>query len=56
MLKIEFNPFPNKPWFSRFETSNFSFFHTVFNPSGEVSAIFIKFKIVVYKVFGIGRV
>ena len=67
-----FNPFPNKPWFSRvcsasllktlrekeklLVTSNFSFSHSVFNPFGELLAISIKFKIVVCKVFEIGRV
>ena len=58
-----FNPFPNKPWFLRvcsgsllktlwekeksLLTSNFSFSHSVFNPFGNLSATFIKFKIVV---------
>ena len=67
----DFNPFPNKPWFLRvystsllktlwekeklLVTSNFSFSHSVFNPFGELLAIFIKFKIVVCKVFEIGR-
>ena len=62
-----FNPSPNKPWFLRVSntsllktlrekekllvTSNFSFFHSVFNPFGEFSAIFIKFDIVVCKFF-----
>ena len=32
-------------------TSNFSFSHRVFYPLGEISAIFIKFKIVVCKLF-----
>ena len=57
------NPFPNKPWFlnvcstSLVKTlwekekllvmSNFSFSHSVFYPFGKLSAIFIKFKIVV---------
>ena len=65
------NPFPNKPWFLRvcstgllktlrekeklLITSNFSFSHSVFNLFGELSAISIKFKIVVCKVFEIGR-
>ena len=59
------NPFPNKPWFLRvcstnllktqwekeklLVTSNFSFFHSVFFPFGELSTIFIKFEIVVCK-------
>ena len=59
------NPFPNKPWFLRFcstrllktlwkkekllVTSNFSFFHSVFYPLGELSVIYMKMKIVVCK-------
>ena len=55
-----FNPFPNKPWFLHvgstglsktlweeeklLVTSNFSFSHSVFYLSGELSAIFIKFE------------
>ena len=66
------NPFPNKPWFLRvcnpsvlktlwekeklLVTSNFSFSHSVFYPFGELSAIFIKFEIVVCKHFEFGRV
>ena len=66
------NPFPNKPWFLRvcstsllktlwekeklLVTSNFSFSHSVFYPFEEVSAIFIKFVIVVCKVFQFGQV
>ena len=66
------NSLPNKPWFllvcstSRLETlwekekllvtSNFSLFHSVFNPFGELSAIFIKFEIIVCKLFQFGRV
>ena len=62
-----FNLFPNKPWFLRvcktslwetlwekeklLETSNFSFSHSVLHPFGELSAIFIVFKIVVCKLF-----
>ena len=62
-----FNPFPNKPWFLRvcstsllktlwekeklLITSNFSFSHHVFYPFGELSAIFIKSKVVVCKLF-----
>ena len=61
------NPFPNKPWFlcvcsssllktlvgkkKLFAISNFSFSHSVFYPFGELSAIFIKFEIVVCKLF-----
>ena len=67
-----FNPFPNKPWFlcvcsiSLLKTlrekekllvmSNFSFSHSVFYPFGELSAIFIKFKIVICKLFQFGRI
>ena len=36
--------------------SNFSFSHSVFFPVGELSAIFIKFEIVVCKLFQFGRV
>ena len=55
------NPFPNKPWFLRvcstgllktlwekeklLVRSNFSFFHNVFYPSEELSAIFINFEL-----------
>ena len=62
---LSFNPFPNRPWFlcvcskgllktvwekeKLLVTNNFSFSHCVFNPSGELPAIFIKFKIVVCK-------
>ena len=69
---FSFNPFPNKPWFSRvcsklllktlwekeksLVTSNFSFSHSVFNHFRELSAIFIKFDIVVCKLFQFGRV
>ena len=67
-----FYPFPNKPWFLRvcstcllktlwekeklLVTSNFSLFHSVFYPFGEISAIFIISKIVVCKLFLFGRV
>ena len=67
-----FNPFPNKPWFLRvcsisllkilwekeklLVTSNFSFSHSVFYPFGKLSAILIKVKIVVCKLFQFGRV
>ena len=66
------NPFPNKPWFlsvcstsllktmwekkKLLVTNNFSFSHSVFYPFGELSAISIKFKIVVCKLFQFGRV
>ena len=36
--------------------SNFSFSHDVFYPFGKLSAIFVKFEIVVWKLFQIGRV
>ena len=36
-------------------TSNFSFSHSVFYPPGELSGIFIKFEIVVCKLFQFGR-
>ena len=36
-------------------TSNFSFTHSVFYPFRELSAIFIKFKIVVCKLFQFGQ-
>ena len=67
-----FNPFPNKPWFlcvcstsplktlqekeKLLVTSSFCFSHSVFYPFGELFAIFIKFKIVVCKLFQVGRV
>ena len=67
-----FNPFPNKPWFlhvcmpSLLKTlwekekllimSNFSFSHSVFSPFSELSAIFIRFEIVVCKLFQFGGV
>ena len=66
------NPFPNKPWFLRvcstsllkalwekeklLVTSNFSFSHSVFYPFWELSAIFVKWKNVVCKLFQFGRV
>ena len=69
---ILFNPFPKKPWFVRvcstsllktlwekeklLVTSNFSFSHSVFYPFGELSAILIKFDIVVCKLIEFGRV
>ena len=72
ILFLKINPFPNKPWFlcvcsaSLFKTlwekekllvtSNFSFSQSVFNPFEELSSIFIKFEIVVCKLFQFGRV
>ena len=69
---FKFNPFPNKPWslcvcFTSFlktlwekekllDTNNFSFSHSVFYPFWELSAIFIKFGIIVCKHFQFGRV
>ena len=66
------NPFLNKLWFLRvcstsllktlwekkklLVTSNFSFSHCVFYPFEELSCIFIKFRIVVCKLFQLGRV
>ena len=66
------NPFPNKPWFLRgcsasflktlwekeklLETSNFSFSHSVFYLFEILSSIFIKFEIVVCKLFQFGKV
>ena len=66
------NPFPNKPWFLRvcctsllktqwekeklLVTSNFSLSHCAFYLFGELSAIFIKSKIVVCRHFEFGRV
>ena len=72
MEGTQFNPFPNKPWFLRvcctshlktlwekeklLVTSNFSISHSVFYPFGELATIFVKFKIVVCKLFQLGRV
>ena len=69
---IQFNPFPNKPWFLRvcsisllktlcekeklLVTSNFSFYHSVFYPLTELTTIFITFEIVVVKLSEFGRV
>ena len=66
------NLFPNKPWFLHvcstsllktlwekeklLVTSNFSFSHSVFYLSEELSSIFIKSKIVICKLFPFGRV
>ena len=65
------NPFPKKPWFLRVCTagllktlwkkdkllikSNLSFSHSVFYPFGKLSATFIKFKIVICKLFQFGK-
>ena len=70
--KSYLNPFPNKPLFIRvcsssllktlwekeklLVTSNFSFSHTIFSPLGKLSAIFVKYEIVVYKLCQFGRV
>ena len=70
VLDSEFNPFPDMPWFLRvcivsllktlrekeklLVTSNLSFSHSVFYPFGELSAIFIKLKIVVCNLFEFG--
>ena len=67
-----FNPLPNKPWFLRvwrasllktlrekeklLVTSNFSFSHSVFYPFWELSVTFMKFEIVVCKLFQFGRI
>ena len=66
------NPFPNRPWFLRVCStsllktlwekekllimSNFSFSNCVFYPFGQLFTIFIKFRIVVCKLFQFGRV
>ena len=66
------NPFPNNPWCLRvcstgllktlweeeklLITSNFSSSRSVFYPFEELSSIFIKFEIVVCKLFQFGRV
>ena len=71
-LIFHFNPFPNKPWIfsvcstsllktlwekeKLLVTSNFSFSHSVFYSFRELSAIVIKFKIIVCKLFQFGRV
>ena len=72
MSKKTVIPFPNKPWFLRvcsrsllktewkkeklLVTSNFSFSYSVFYQFGELSAILIKFEIVLCKVFQFGKV
>ena len=71
MLLFFINPFAKNPWFLRvcstsllkplwekeklLVTSNFSFSRSVFYPFGELSAIFIKFEIVVCKLFHCGK-
>ena len=68
----EVDPFPNKPWFLRIcssgllktvwekekllVTSNCSFSHTVFYPLENLFKIFMKFDIIVCKLFQFGRV
>ena len=62
----KFNPFPNKPWFLRlcstcllktlWEKENCSFSHSVYYLFGELSAILIKLKIVICKLFQFGKV
>ena len=72
VLFLSLNPFPHndafwRPWETSLlktlwekekllVTSNFSFSHSVFYPFGELSAIFVKFEIVVCKLFQFGRV
>ena len=72
MGKGKVNPFPNKPWFLHVYTrshlkntggkekllitSDSPFSHSVFYLLGELSAIFIRFEIVVNKLFEFGRV
>ena len=67
-----YNPFPNKPWFlgvccttllktllekeKLLVTSNFSFSHSVFYLFEEFYAISMEYKIVIIKLFQIGRV
>ena len=71
ICRQQFNGFPSKPLFvcvystnllktlwekeKLLVMSNFSFSHCVFYPFGKVSAIFIKFKIIVCKLFQFGR-
>ena len=72
LTNLSLNPFQNKPVFLRvcgtsplktlwekeklLVTSNFSFSNSVFFPIGELSAIFIKFEIVICKLFQFGKV
>ena len=69
---VQVNPFPNKPWFlcvcstmllktlwekkKLLITNNFSFSHSVFYSFGELTAIFIKFEIVICKLIQFGEV
>ena len=69
---LNFNPFPNKHWFSRVCSTSllktlwekekllvakiFSFFRSVFYPFQAFSVIFLEFKTVVCKLFQFGRV
>ena len=71
-VQSNINPLPNKPWFLHvgstsllktlwekeklLVTSSFSFSHSVFYLIVELPAIFIKFEIVVCKLFQFGRV
>ena len=66
-----FSPFPDKPWYllvgctslskklgekeKLLIMSNFSFSHCAFYPFEEISSIFIKFEIVISKLFQFGR-
>ena len=70
--KWPFNPFPhNDTFWCPWETSllktlwekekllimsNFSFSHSIFYPFGWLSAIFVKFEVVICKLFQFGRV
>ena len=70
--RLSYDPFPNKTWFLHvcgtslsktlwekvklLVTSIFSFYHSVFYPFEERSAIFIKFEIVLFKLFLFGGV
>ena len=72
LVVCRINLYPNKPLFlcvcstSLLKTlwekekfllvSNFSFSHSIFYPSGELAANFLKYKIVVCKLFEFGRV
>ena len=58
MFSTLFNPFPNKPWFLRVCNTSLlkAFSHSVFSPFIEIVDIFIKFEIVVCKLFQFGSV
>ena len=72
ILIYTINPFPNKPWLLHvcsknllktlwekeklLVMSNYSLSHSVLYPFGKLSAIFTKFKIVVFKLFQFGTV